>query len=249
VDELRSARARREAYVGTWLPEPLVTDTTAPVATADPADVAVSSDTLSMAFLLVLERLSPVERAAFLLHDVFGYEHAEVADVLGRSEAACRQLVSRARRHVRDEQPRFDVAAEERSRIGEQFFAAMREGDVDGLVAVLAEDAVVQGDSGGRSPSWPKVIVGRDKVARLMSSVSEQARMIGVQVRSAEVNGQPGAVVTDADGAVVNVLSLDIADGQVQAVRSVINPDKLAHLGRLADVPGLAAELRRLRHS
>ena len=241
IDLLRSARVRRETYVGQWLPEPLLTDAGAP----DPGEQTADSDSLSMAFLLVLERLSPVERAVFLLHDVFGYEFTEIAAIVGKSEANCRQVAVRARKHVAAHRPRFEASREQRDQLADQFVAALVEGDVDGLVELLAADVVVTGDSGGVSPSWPRAIVGRDKVARLLAGVAAQLREVpGVLLERVEINGQPGAMVRDGAGQLVNVFSFDIADGMVQAVRSVIARDKLRHLGPLADIGALRAGLR-----
>lgn len=244
IDQLRSARTRRETYVGQWLPEPLLTDGAVP----DPATQAADSDSLSMAFLLVLERLNPVERAVFLLHDVFGYEFADLASIVGRSEQNCRQIAVRARRHVNERRPRFEASRTRRDELADRFIAALTEGDVDGLVGMLAADVVVTGDSGGARPNWPRPIAGRDKVARLLLGVAEQMHQVGATLQRAEVNGQPGAVTRDASGALVNVFSFDVADGAVQAVRSVISRNKLAHLGPLADLEALL-EVRRGRSS
>jgi RNA polymerase sigma-70 factor (ECF subfamily) len=240
IDYLRSARARREAYVGEWLPEPLLTDTAA----ADPAATAEEVDSLSMAFLLLLERLSPVERAVFLLHDVFGYGYDEVAGIVGKHSGNCRQLALRARRHIGEHRPRFEASRRKRAELASRFFRAVGDGDMDGLITMLAEDVVVCGDGGGVSPSWPRPIAGRDRAGRLMLGLGRQIRQLGITIREAEVNGQPGAMFLDTGGNLINVFALDIADGQVQAVRSVINPDKLRHLGPLADVPGLRRQLR-----
>jgi RNA polymerase sigma-70 factor (ECF subfamily) len=243
IDVLRSARVRRETYVGQWLPEPLLTDPAAP----DPAQQSADSDSLSMAFLLVLERLSPVERAVFLLHDVFGYEFAEVATIVDKSVDNCRQVAVRARRHVGEHRPRFEASRAKRDELADKFVAAFSTGDVDGLVNLLAADVVVTGDSGGMSPSWPRPIVGRDKVARLMAGLAAQiAQVPGVAILRVEVNGQPGAVVRDAAGQLVNVFSFDIVDGVVQAVRSVLARDKLRHLGPLADVQALLDQRRQI---
>jgi RNA polymerase sigma-70 factor, ECF subfamily len=240
IDHLRSARVRREAYVGEWLPEPLLTDTAAP----DPAGAAEQADSLSMAFLLLLERLTPVERAVFLLHDVFGYGYDEIAGIVGKSEDNCRQLALRARRHVGEGRPRFEASRSKREKLAGQFFRAVGDGDMDGLVSMLAEDVVVYGDSGGIGPSWPRPIVGRDNVSRLLLGLGGQMRQVGITISPAEINGQPGAMILDPDGNLTNVFVLDIADGQVAAVRSVINPEKLRHLGPLADL----ARLRRQLH-
>jgi RNA polymerase sigma-70 factor, ECF subfamily len=237
IDYLRSARARREAYPGEWLPEPLLTD--------DPGGLAEQADSLSMAFLLLLERLSPVERAVFLLREVFGYDYDEIARVVGKSEDNCRQLALRARRHIGERKPRFEASRSQREELASRFFAAVGDGDMDGLVSMLAADAVVYGDSGGTRPSWPRPITGRDHVSRLLVGLAQQMRQAGAVIRPAEVNGQPGALVLDPAGRLINVFALDIADGQVQTIRSVINPDKLRHLGPLADVEGLRRQLRR----
>jgi RNA polymerase sigma-70 factor, ECF subfamily len=247
IDYLRSARARREAYPGQWLPEPLLTgDPGQPLLanSADPGAMAEQADSLSMAFLLLLERLSPAERAVFLLRDVFGYGYDEIARAVGRSQDNCRQLALRARRHVGERKPRFEASRRKREELAARFFAAVGDGDMNGLVTMLAEDAVVYGDSGGTRPSWPNPITGRDHVGRLLAGLAQQMRQAGVVIRPVEVNGQPGALVLDPAGRLINVFALDIADGQVQTIRSVINPDKLRHLGPLADVEGLRRQLR-----
>ncbi len=240
IDYLRSARARREAYLGEWLPEPLLTDNSAP----DPEGLAEQADSLSMAFLLLLERLTPVERAVFLLHDVFGYDYDEVARIVGKSADNCRQLALRARRHVGEQKPRFEASRSKREELAGRFFSAVGHGDMDGLVSMLAADVVVYGDSGGTSPSWPRPIVGRDHVSRLLAGVAQQIRQAGISIQRAEFNGQAGARLLDPGGRLVSVFVLDIADGQVQTVRSIINPDKLRHLGPLADVQELRRHLR-----
>jgi RNA polymerase sigma-70 factor, ECF subfamily len=246
IDELRSARVRREAYPGEWLPEPLLT--TDAVLTGpppdDPAAAAEQADTLSMAFLLLLERLSPVERAVFLLHDVFSYGYGEVASIVGKSEDNCRQLALRARRHVADGKPRFEASRGKRDELAATFFRAVQDGDLDGLVGMLAADVVVVGDNAGVQPRWPRPIIGRDRVGRLLVGLGQQIQQAGIQIRPAEVNGQPGALCLDAGGRIANVFVLDIADGQVQAVRSVISPGKLRHLGPLADLEQLRDQRR-----
>jgi RNA polymerase sigma-70 factor, ECF subfamily len=232
IDDLRSARRRRETYSGQWLPEPLLTDSSAD----DPAAAAEQSDSLSMAFLLLLERLGPVERAVFVLHDVFGYEHREIAEIVSRSEENCRQIARRARQRVHAGRPRFEASRETRTRLAERFFAAVNDGDVDGLVELLAADVAIHGDGGGNAPQWSRPIVGVDRASRLLAAVGRQIREHGATLELREVNGQPGAVVLAADGRLVNVFAIDIVDGAVQTVRSVINPDKLRHLGPVADV-------------
>jgi RNA polymerase sigma-70 factor (ECF subfamily) len=238
IDRLRSAAKRRETYVGQWLPDPLLTDDD----DADPAAHAEQADSLSMAFLLVLERLTPVERAVFLLHDVFGYDFDEIATIVGKSAANCRQLAVRARRHVKAEKPRFEASREQRDELASRFFAAFQEGDLDSLVSMLAEDVVTYGDGGGKAPQWTRPVVGADRVARLFVGMSRELRQHEVVVEPHEVNGQPGAILRTADGHLINVFALDIADGFVQAIRSVINPDKLRHLGSPADVRALRRE-------
>jgi RNA polymerase sigma-70 factor (ECF subfamily) len=232
IDQLRSARVRRETYVGQWLPEPLLTDG----GRSDPAEHAERADSLSMAFLLLLERLNPVERAVFLLHDVFSYDYDDIATIVGKTATNCRQLAARARRHLADGKPRFDTSSEQRDRLGERFFAAVGEGDVDGLVEMLAADAVVYGDGGGKAPQWVRPVAGAAKVARLLANVGRAMRHRGGTMRLREVNGLPGALVLAPDGQLVSVFVLEVAGGRVAAFRSVINPDKLHHLGPVADV-------------
>jgi RNA polymerase sigma-70 factor (ECF subfamily) len=245
IDELRSARSRRESYIGDWLPEPLLTGPESlgqPV--IDPAEHAEQADSLSMAFLLLLERLTPLERAVFLLHDVFGYGFDEAAGVVGRSATACRQLAHRARQHIEAGRPRFDVAAAERAALAERFFAAVGGGDMDGLLALLAADVEVHGDNGGIPPAWRKPIVGREHVGRVLAAIGNQVRHLHGSLRRTEVNGQPGALALASDGSLIAVLSIDIADGQVQTVRSVISRAKLRHLGPLADLDSLQRQRR-----
>jgi RNA polymerase sigma-70 factor (ECF subfamily) len=250
IDDLKSARVRRETYVGTWLPEPLVTDSLVDRTTSiDPAAHAEAAETLSMAFLLVLDRLNPVERAVFLLHDVFGYGFGEIAEIIDRSEENCRQIAVRARRHVRDEKPRLDASRRERDEVARRFFEAMTTGDVEGLTRVLAADVVVHGDGGGKAPQWSQAIVGIGRVGPLLIGTGRQMEEAALTVEPHQINGQPGAIIRAADGQVTNVFVLDILDGLVQTVRSVINPEKLGHLGPVADVRALAREVAGRRSS
>lgn len=242
INELQSARARREVYVGEWLPEPMFTD--ADSRPDDPAAHAEEADSLSLAFLVLLEQLTPVERAVFLLHDVFGYAYGEVATTVGKSEDNCRQLATRARRHIEAEKPRFEASRRERDRLAERFFAAAGDGNVDELVGMLADDVILYGDAGGMSPSWPRPIVGRDRVSRLMGGMAAWVTRHELHLERHEVNGQPGATLLDGDGRIVNVFALDIADGVIQTIRSVLNPDKLRHLGPVADVEGMLRAVR-----
>jgi RNA polymerase sigma-70 factor, ECF subfamily len=240
IDQLRSARSRREAYVGEWLPEPLLTGSEPFYQPSpDPEAHAEQADSLSMAFLLLLERLTPLERAVFLLHDVFDYGYDETATVVGRSTTACRQLSRRARQHIEAGRPRFDVAATDRAALAERFFAAVTNGDMDGLLVLLADDVEVHGDSGGIPPSWRRPIVGREHVAKLLTVIASQVRHVRGSLRATEVNGQPGALALANDGSLIAVLSIDIVDGQVQTVRSVISRAKLQHLAPLADLNSL----------
>jgi RNA polymerase sigma-70 factor, ECF subfamily len=228
IDHLRSARARREEYVGPWLPEPLLADEHAP----DPGEQAELADSLSLAFLVLLERLSPVERAAFLLREVFDYPYDEIAEIIDRSQDNARQLVVRARRHVDAERPRFDASREAQEELTERFVAASQEGDFEGLIEMLAADAFTYTDGGGKAQAPRKTLHGRERVARFMVGITRPGRGAdGVTLHSVEVNGRPGRLARDAEGTPVAVLSLDIADGLIQAVRIIANPDKLAHLG------------------
>jgi RNA polymerase sigma-70 factor, ECF subfamily len=243
IDHLRSARVRKESYVGEWLPEPLLTEETP----LDGARYVEEADSLSMAFLLLLERLTPVERAVFLLHDVFDYDYDEVSRIVGKSEDNCRQLATRARRHIAEAKPRFEASRRQREELADRFFDAVGDGDMESLVEMLADDVVVYGDGGGRGPSWQKPIHGREKVARLLVGLKIRAGEFGVTTRRAEINGQPGVLFLDRDDRLVSVLAVEIADGLVQTVRGVINPDKLGHLGPLADVQALLREGRERR--
>ncbi|MET8830316.1 RNA polymerase sigma-70 factor [Streptomyces sp. NPDC004610] len=230
IDVLRSARVRREAYVGPWFPEPLLSDPY-----EDPERSAELADSLSMAALLLLERLSPLERAVFVLREAFGFGFPEIASAVGRSEAACRQLAVRARRHMAAGRPRFDAGREEREALAGRFFDAFREGDVDGLRDLLAGDATVVGDGGGKAPQFARPVVGADNAARVLAAFAPLLAPVGVRIESRTVNAGPGAVLRTADGKVFGVMALEIADGRIHTVRSVINPDKLAHLGPPAD--------------
>jgi RNA polymerase sigma-70 factor, ECF subfamily len=241
IDVLRSARVRRESYVGHWLPEPLLTDDEA-TSYRDPEHAAELADSLSMAALLMLERLSPEQRAVFVLHDVFSFPFSEIAEVVGRSETACRQLASRARRLMEDGRPRFDVDRREREELAARFFDAVTVGDVAELRELLAADVEVYGDGGGKAPQWMRVVVGVDNVARMFAGLGRRFTDSGLQVEPHEVNGQPGAVFRDASGRVINVIALDVLDGRIQVIRSVINPDKLHHLGPVADAWALMRE-------
>jgi RNA polymerase sigma-70 factor (ECF subfamily) len=227
IDHLKSARVRREQYVGQWLPEPLLTD--------DASAHAETADSLSMAFLVLLERLTPVERAVFLLREVFDYGYDEIARIVDRTEDNCRQLYVRARRHVDEGRPRFEASRRQRDELVERFFEAAERGDLGALEEMLAADVVVYGDGGGKAPSWPKPIYGRERVAKLIIGTLKQARDFGIKMRGVHINGQPGVMFIDDDDRVGAVMSVDVADGLVQTIRGVTNPDKLQHLGQVLD--------------
>jgi RNA polymerase sigma-70 factor (TIGR02957 family) len=234
LDHLRSAAVQRETYVGDWLPEPLVAS-----ADADPAHKAEMADSLSLAFLVVLESLSPEQRAAFLLHEVFDEPYDRIAEIVGTSEQNARQLATRARRHVQERRPRFEASREQQEQLATRFFAAAEEGDLQGLEQLLAHDVVLRGDGGGKAPALARALHGRARVARtLMAGLRALARF-GLSLRREQVNGQPGALVVDREGRLIGVMTLDVAEGQIEGVSSIVNPDKLQHLGPLADVHAL----------
>ena len=236
IDALRAARRRREQYVGPWLPEPLIDS-----GQADPARSFEMDETVSVAFLVLLERLSPVERAVFVLREALGYSYAEVAVVTGRTEAACRQALRRARQRIADGRPRFEASAAERDRLAGRFFAAIRDGDLAGLEAVLAGDVVFYGDGGGEAPAVRKPVSGPVRVGRFLLGLAGQAGRGGFVLEPASVNGRPGARVSAPDGGVLAVLALDLRDGLVAAIYNQINPAKLGHLGPVGDLAGLLA--------
>jgi RNA polymerase sigma-70 factor, ECF subfamily len=221
IDRLRSARVRREVYPGEWLPEPLVDD--------EALRHAETADSLSLTFLHLLEKLSPVERAVFLLREVFDYPYEEVAEIVGKSPENCRQILTRAHRHVQEGRRRFDVSREERDLIARRFVAAWEEGDTDGLIELLAPDATVYGDGGGKAPSVRVPLVGAERAAKAIVGWGRQAHEHGLVHRPALVNGEPGLIFYEGDR-VHWVAAFEIADGVVVAIRSVLNPDKLAHL-------------------
>ena len=236
ISHLRSARVRREAYVGAWLPEPLVTDELGPGPVPDPAERAEMSDSLSMAFLVLLESLSPTERAVFLLHEVFGYDYAEIAEITGKSEPNCRQIFARARHHIDEGKPRFEASREQRDEVARRFYDAVGGGDLNSLLELLAPDVVMIGDGGGKGQARREPAYGPVPVARFLLGLFRRAEKEGTYTVPTLVNDQPGAVAYDPEGRVAGVFALDIADGQVQAVRSVTNPDKLQHLGPTSDL-------------
>ncbi len=240
INELRSARARRERYVGEWLPEPIITDST-----EGPAQHAEMADSLSLAMLVLLESLSPEQRAVLLLHDVFDYRYPEIATIVDKSEDNVRQLATRARKHVEQRRPRFETTREQRDELARKFFEAAEQGDLAGLETLLASDVALTGDGGGKVPALARTLRGRSRVARtVINWFRLGARLPGVSVRSVEVNGGPGALYLDPQQRLIGVMSLDIAGGQISGISSLVNPDKLTHLGRVADVSSLLGTAR-----
>jgi RNA polymerase sigma-70 factor (ECF subfamily) len=240
INELRSARARRERYVGEWLPEPIITD-----GEDDPAQQAEMADSLSLAMLVLLESLSPEQRAVLLLHDVFDYRYAEIAAIVGKSEDNVRQLATRARRHVEQRRPRFRTTREQRDELAGRFFAAAEQGDLAGLEALLAHDVELTGDGGGKVPALARILQGRTRVARtLVNWIKLSSRVPGAQLRPTEVNGEPGALLMDGEERLISVWSLDIDGAEIRGINSIVNPDKLAHIGPVLDY---AAALQRGR--
>jgi RNA polymerase sigma-70 factor, ECF subfamily len=242
INVLRSARARRERHVGDWFPEPLLEDPH-----TDPERAVELADSVSVAALLLLERLSPLERAVFVLREVFGFGFGEIAAAVGRSEAACRQLAVRGRAHMEAGRPRFEADRSVRDELAARFFEALDTGDLDGLRELLAADVQLRSDGGGKAPTLPRRLVGAENVIRLLGVVASRFSRIGVVIEPQQINGQPGAIVRDASGLVLAVMMLDVLDGQIQNVRSVIDPDKLRHLGPVADAWAVEQEYRGAR--
>jgi len=239
INELRSARVRRESYVGEWLPEPIITDRN-----DDPATHAETADSLSLAMLVLLESLSPEQRAVLLLHDVFDYGYPEIAAIVDKSEDNVRQLASRARQHVKRRRPRFQTTAEQRDQLAQRFFAAAEQGDLAELEALLAHDVEMTGDGGGKVPAIRRSLRGRSRVARsLVDHIPMVTSLPGVSLRPVEVNGGPGAVFLDGQEQLIGVWALDIADGRISSINVVVNPDKLAHLGPVGDFTALVRSL------
>src|SRR5918996_1391956 len=231
LDQLRSARVRRETYVGEWLPEPLVAS-----ADDDPARKAEIADSLSLAFLVLLESLSPEQRAAFLLREVFDEPYDRIAEIVGTSEQNARQLAARARRRVAERRPRFEASRAQQEELANRFFAAAEEGDLEGLEELLAHDVVVRADGGGKAPALARAIHGRARAARTLIAGLRRLTRLVIASRREQVNRQPGALFIDREGRLIAVMILDVAEGEIQGVNSIINPDKLRHLGPLADL-------------
>jgi len=224
INHLQSARAQREQYVGQWLPEPMVTDPS-----SDPSNALWSNESLSMAFLVLLERLTPIERAVFLLREVFDYEYAEIAEAVGRSEVNCRQILRRAKEHVHAARPRFTASAREHRDLLGQFVQATARGDLDGLVALLASDVALHTDGGGKAPALPNLIRGATNVARAMVGAVKRFAPQNRVMRLVQINGEPG-LVSYVDGRPASALVLHIADGRIAGIYIVNNPAKLAHV-------------------
>ena len=240
INELRSARARRERYVGEWLPEPIITD-----GLDDPAQHAEMADSLSLAMLVLLESLSPEQRAVLLLHDVFDYGYPEIARIVGKSEDNVRQLATRARRHVEQRRPRFQTTPEQSDELIRRFFAAAEQGDLAGLEAMLAHDVQLTGDGGGKAPALPRSLRGRNRVARaVVNWVRRTAQIPGMSLRPVEINGGPGALFLDAQQRLIGVGALDVAGGQITSISGIVNPDKLTHLGQVGDLTSLLRSVR-----
>jgi RNA polymerase sigma-70 factor (TIGR02957 family) len=226
IDALRSARVRRETYFGPWLPEPLVTG-----AEPSPAQGAEVADSLSLSFLVLLETLSPIERAVFLLHDVFDYRYREIAKIVEKGEANCRQILARARKRIDRGKPRLEADRERNRDLTRTFLDALEQGEVGKVIELLAPDIVFTGDGGGAGRGLPQPVYGRDRVVRLLNAFAVQGRSLGGHIVQTTINGQPGTLNLDHQGKLINVFSFEIADGQIQAIRSIINPEKLQHLG------------------
>ena len=247
IDELRSARVRRETYVGTWLPEPLITDGPGASSGERSAELAES---MSIAFLVLLESLSPEQRAVLLLRDAFDYGYDEIASIVGTTVANARQLATRARRHVLERRPRFQVSHEQRDELARRFFDAARAGDLGSLEALLAEDVVLYGDGGGRVPAIQRPVHGRRRVAQMLLAWSVTGlRRGGAQLRDVQVNGAPGTLLLDRDGRLLGVMTLAFAGERIGTVTSVVNPDKLRHIGETGDMRELLRRAQTHRSS
>lgn len=222
IDHLRSARVRREQYPGTWLPEPVL---------ADPApDAAVRAESLSLAVLVLLESLTPVERAVFVLREAFDFGYDEIAAIVDKSQDNVRQLAVRARRHVDERRPRFEPSREQRDELMRRFVAALQQGDTEPLVELLAEEATFYGDGGGKAPQIWAPVAGGEAIARMLLGFQRVAARRDYSLRLAEVNGDPGLLGFDADGALIAAQAFEISAGRIHAIRSIVNPDKLAHI-------------------
>jgi RNA polymerase sigma-70 factor (TIGR02957 family) len=232
IDQLRRARVRRETYYGPWLPEPLV-ESDPPTGLAEAADPS----SLSLAVLVLLETLSPIERAVFVLREAFHVEHDEIARTVGKTAVHCRQIATRARQHVEARRPRFESSPERLATLAQQFLTAVTSGDRVALTALLAKDAAFHGDGGGKAKAFPNPINGRDPVVKLLIGLFSKLNELGVEITPTSINGHPGAILRDREKRLINVLSFDVhSDGTIHTVRSIVNPEKLGHLGPLSDL-------------
>jgi RNA polymerase sigma-70 factor, ECF subfamily len=229
INYLQSARVQREEYVGQWLPEPIATG-----AGSDPLELIRVDESLSMAFLVMLERLTPVERAVFLLREVFEYEYSEIAAVLSQSEANCRQILSRARQHVSAMRPRFETSESKKSDLLKLFLKAASSGDMEGLVALLSSDVVLHSDGGGKVNAALNPIRGADRVARGAVGAAQKLTPTNLIHRLMQINGEPG-MVSYLDGKPYSVLTIDASEGRIEVIYIVMNPEKLVHLPALPD--------------
>jgi RNA polymerase sigma-70 factor (ECF subfamily) len=235
IDALRSARRNREIYTGTWLPEPLPDDD------ADPAHRIERDETLSFAFLAVLERLGPVERAVFLLREVFDVDYSDIAAIVERDEVACRQIMHRARARIADGRPRFEADASRDAALVDSFFAALEAGDVDGLASVLADDVVFYGDGGGKAPAVRHPLLGAVAVARFLAGLVRRGSGMGVHLERTSANGEAALRVSARDGATLSILMVHVDGGRVSVVGNQLNPEKLRHLGPVGDLNALVS--------
>ena len=234
IDHLKSARVKREVYPGEWLPEPIVEQQGSRV-----TDKVEMAESLSYAFLVLLETLSPIERAVFLLREIFDYDYEEIARVVGKSEANCRQAFSRAKKHIVAKRPRFEPSQEKRDALAKQFFATCVDGSLTDLEAMLAADVEFHGDGGGIASAVQHAVIGSVSVSRIMLGIFRRAKQYGLHYSEVVVNGQPGLRFQDDEGGVISVMSLHVVDGTVGAIYSVINPDKLQHLGEVSSLARL----------
>lgn len=222
LDHLKSAKVQREQYIGTWLPEPLLT--------GESTHAMINrNETISVAFLVLLENLTPMERAIFVLRDVFDYHYAEIARIVDKSEANCRRYYRHAKQYLMERRPRFEPSTEAQKKLTEQFLEALASGDVEGLTRLLAQDVTLYGDGGGKAKAIKKPLFGREAVMRLLIGSSKLFNAMDVQIEIAEVNGKP-ALLFSADGRVQLVMNLMVVDNRITAIYNVLNPDKLGHM-------------------
>jgi RNA polymerase sigma-70 factor, ECF subfamily len=238
IDQFRSARVRRETYPGTWLPEPIVGE--------QHYDRFALTESISMAVLVLLEKLSPTERAVFVLREAFEYDYDEIAGIVGKSATNCRQIFARARAHVDSGRLRFEASREKRDAIAREFLLARERGAPEDVGRLLASDVSFYGDGGGKAMAVAHPVNGAGRVARLMLGFFAKGKALGGRMQFAEVNGEPGALLLESEGKIVSAMAIEIAEGRVHAVRNVVNPDKLTHLGPVSELAriGSPKELR-----